>query len=932
VFLVSYFPVAAQEFGSLKINGLPEAEYYNSVQDEYGYMLFATDIGLVRWDGEEAMVYNSNNLLPGNMVFRVEKLKKGVLLYVHGYGLYRYSNGNVFRYKINNIIPELSNEKVSPVPIIIEDSIFLNYHDKVLQLSDDLENISYCKKFYVETPNYPNTGKQKFTIFKYRTKMFYLVHSENITPKPFREFNSFLKYTCKYSNNNFVYLHDLNIIQNFGKRTIDKLGGVESIIRMPITFADIVGGVKFIGMKGESLAFLDSSKLEFKPVYGIKNNVNGISQDRNGSYWISAGNAGVFKLRFKHTFKLVTKKNVSVLKVESGNLLVGTTDGTFGYITKRSVLRKINQSDKRINDLAYCPNGIALSNGYIYNTQQKSLSRFNPYSNSKILLSDQDVLTISGWSTFISSSLSEIDSVTTKIEIRQKNLTSNVNCAVRIDNSKLYYIGTTKGIGILNLKERKYSKLIFGTMIDSSFINCLGPNDMGGTLVCTKKSVSLVDGGKIRNLIKLSQKKEHNITCVLSVGEKILLGTTNGVLIYQYNASTNKWKFKRLVSVPIFPSKYINRMAYLDKHFYIGTSKGLICLSESEFDLLPEFYADFILEKVFKAKKQLISLDELSIMDSEYLRFVYNMSDLEGLNDGIHFEYRIFRRGYSDDQLWIETDNPEVIAANLKHGKYILEVKPLIMGLKTSQRALSISFQVKSPFYRREMFPWVIFSVLFLFVLYFVIIRIKMNKTSMELSKTKISLLKSALNPHMIFNSLSTLQSLFLGGREKQAAEQIGHFTKFLRYNLNNYSLTLVPVKSELNYLGNYLELEKARRLDNLEYQFEYNNSELTDRNLIPSMLLQPIVENCIVHHKTGMNIKVLISVRSIESGVQICILDNGGGIENVDDFKKEGRGLSIIDQIIKHFNKMNPTKIVLIYENGELDQEPGTLVKLTLV
>jgi len=111
IFLLSFANLQGQKYIAVKVEGLPQAEYYNCVQDEQGYMLFASDAGLIRWDRHIAVVYDYTNGLPDNSVLWVEKLTKGNLSYNNGYGLYKYLKGKIFRYRINDIIKTLSDER-----------------------------------------------------------------------------------------------------------------------------------------------------------------------------------------------------------------------------------------------------------------------------------------------------------------------------------------------------------------------------------------------------------------------------------------------------------------------------------------------------------------------------------------------------------------------------------------------------------------------------------------------------------------------------------------------------------------------------------------------------------------------------------------------------------------------------------------------------
>ena len=185
--------------------------------------------------------------------------------------------------------------------------------------------------------------------------------------------------------------------------------------------------------------------------------------------------------------------------------------------------------------------------------------------------------------------------------------------------------------------------------------------------------------------------------------------------------------------------------------------------------------------------------------------------------------------------------------------------------------------------------------------------------TQMEISKVEnlMSLLKyselkalqSQINPHFLFNVLNTMASLIRTNPEK-AREVTIDLSKYLRYNLDN-NLKSVELIKELNQIDTYIKIEKARFGDKLN--IIYNVDESLYNFQIPSLIIQPLVENSIKHGilKKRENGCVKIIVKKIDKDIEVIIEDDGVGIEqtiidNLDKQIQENIGLKNVHQRLK--------------------------------
>jgi len=157
-----------------------------------------------------------------------------------------------------------------------------------------------------------------------------------------------------------------------------------------------------------------------------------------------------------------------------------------------------------------------------------------------------------------------------------------------------------------------------------------------------------------------------------------------------------------------------------------------------------------------------------------------------------------------------------------------------------------------------------------------------------ELAVYEQKALHLQMNPHFIFNCLGSISSFIVKNSTDAAIKYLAKFSKLMRLTLEYSKETLIPIDKEIESLQNYLELEQLRF--NNSFQFTINKSdEIEDDVALPPLLLQPFVENAIIH---GMNPKVttgLITVNfSIKGDSLVCVVtDNGIGINKSKAMKE---------------------------------------------
>jgi sensor histidine kinase YesM len=164
-------------------------------------------------------------------------------------------------------------------------------------------------------------------------------------------------------------------------------------------------------------------------------------------------------------------------------------------------------------------------------------------------------------------------------------------------------------------------------------------------------------------------------------------------------------------------------------------------------------------------------------------------------------------------------------------------------------------------------------------------------------SQAELKALKAQINPHFLFNSLNTVASL-TNTDPRKAEEAILMLADVFRYTLSSSNREFVTLQDELDFLDSYLDVEKARFGDRLEVAKSVQPEILSTP--IPSLILQPLVENCLKHGTTKEG-KAKIEIRCYLDGdtVNIEVRDQGRGVP--EEVKKgiytKGTGLRIVNE-----------------------------------
>ncbi len=226
-----------------------------------------------------------------------------------------------------------------------------------------------------------------------------------------------------------------------------------------------------------------------------------------------------------------------------------------------------------------------------------------------------------------------------------------------------------------------------------------------------------------------------------------------------------------------------------------------------------------------------------------------------------------------------------------------------------------------------------------------------MQKSKMELMELNVKMAESKflnlrlqMNPHFLFNSLSSIQHLIVSQQTTRAYKYLTVFSNFLRSMLKHAEKNFIPLDEELKILNMYTELESLRFDQSFHYEVLVDDGLSGEEVLVPSLLVQPFAENAIWHgllHKEGEK-KLHISFSADTDDQLVCVVeDNGVGRKRSEEIQKnkisslvhESRGIQIIKERLELLQKKTgkPATVTFTDLYTETGEVAGTRVTIII-
>jgi len=332
--------------------------------------------------------------------------------------------------------------------------------------------------------------------------------------------------------------------------------------------------------------------------------------------------------------------------------------------------------------------------------------------------------------------------------------------------------------------------------------------------------------------------------------------------------------------------------------------------------------------------------------DDNFIQFEFVALDY---TNPVKNKYAYKLAGLHDDWIYCNTQRHATFT-NLHPGNYVFHVKGANNDGVWNESGASLPFVVNPPFWRAWWFQLVaVLLSLALLMLFVRQVRERLRakaELNKKISELKLKALRAQMNPHFIFNTINSIQYYISSDAQKLAFQYLSKFARLMRMVLDNSEKASQTIGEELEALRLYLELESLRFEGKFSYTIDVSPEIDLLHDEIPTMLIQPFVENAIQHglsrslKKGALNIKLDLQNRTL-----ICMIeDNGIGIEKSLELKEQengnsfhkSAGIKVSQERLETLNalrkKGKAIEIVdLCRENGQNGCRKGTRVKIAI-
>jgi ligand-binding sensor domain-containing protein len=479
------------------------------------------------------------------------------------------------------------------------------------------------------------------------------------------------------------------------------------------------------------------------------------------------------------------------------------------------------------------------------------------------------------------------------------------------------------------------NKALFGLACDSSGMLWIGSED--GLFACNPVTHTLwrtlKEDNKIGVVVRICPDSAQNIWFNSNSGYWCWLRKTDKVVHFEYSLGLPR----------------------TDAGIFYPTADGLVYGGGK--DAVVKFYPDRLMNYRVTARTKILD----AIVDDTVAAPVINEDgrpqltlgpdhgslsvDFDVINYDLIGTNQYFYRLSPGDNGWTRSESGHLVFYNLQPGSYTLEVKGASKLTGNFTNTDSLDIIVHPYWYRSTWFK--IASILFICLVAWWLVRYRISMVRKEgdlrrkMAELEMMALRAQMNPHFIFNSLNSIENFIMQNERRLASDYLHKFATLIRLILENSRLQSVPLAKDMEAMQLYVDLEKLRFEDKFRYITEIDEELLHGDYGVPPLLIQPFVENAIVHGLAPSESKDLylrISIRPDNGYIRYLIEDNGIGRSESMAYGRKYRqghvslGLQIIRERMDVINRQNRTESTLeIIDLHDGDRPAGTRVLLSI-
>lgn len=953
--------------------GLPSNETYYVFEDSRHYMWVATDLGVVRYNGNKFEQFN----LPDNVVFQIREDSKGrVWFFSHKALLAYFENEKMHLYKYNQNIAKRI-EKINIVDAYVDE----NDNISLVSILDSSYTISAGGLISAVKTIQSSTKKSTFEISITKEKACFTrmpqrfpFDADSISiivnwqsgkvkydiPVSYRGFSHF---GGIMSTEGDIYFFFSKIIVKLSKDGSYKIAQAQNeILALKMWGNNIWVGMFKTGailLNGKTLHSVDESVLTGK-------SVTSINSDYENGLWFSTLENGVYYVKNTNILHIGSedKTNVYVSRMAKLNdsvLVFAKTNGLYVYANGISKFMLPLPNITTFDMFADNTKTFFYFGSTPYITEIKKVN--TPYFNCLYsLVSPSETVRLNRDSFITNSPFGLILFKSSYTSGALPNLTYDKGYGTQnsfffhkpaqpyLDEKRNLWAAANDGLFKNSKTYDTMMRFLPGSALLANGVTCIRQMEKEYLAIGVRShGVALLkDTTIICNITENEGLLSNKIRYLLPVKNQLWAATAKGISVIVFSSySPLQYSITNIGKNDGFYNITINQLMPFGNKIAAATSNGIYFIGNTEAFLGKQFPpVPFYINTINTYLGDKTNISSLLLPYSNNRLVVkYNAVSFNAY-ENTRYQYR-FTGG---DTAWHTTTNTELLLENLEPGRYNLQIKAVIPAQHRQSALQTISITIQKPWWQNNWLRLLAALLTAGLVFWFVKNRIRKVKAeakrktelNAKLAELEQTALRSQMNPHFIFNCLTSIQQLIISGNKIDASEYLVKFARLIRKTLDMSAKPFIPISEEKAYLEEYLLLEQLR----LSGQFEYNVNVAggidAANTFIPNMMVQPIVENCVRHGiKSLEGRKGLINACFSRSGnsVACTITDNGVGRKGISSFsentftKHKSYGMDIIQKRLETFAEYNEGESGISIEDlYDADGKPcGTKVILLL-
>lgn len=920
--IVLFFGIqaSAQRYSFLTYNtaqGLPQSQVNSITQDNDGYLWVGTLGGLAKFNGKDFQSYSTENGILNNRVKLIKSIGDAIWVGHEG-GVSKIQSNKISKWAFSQDFKTTSVSEIVVFKnrIIVASNgggLFELRNNQLVQLKINGGSkvvFNLAEQAQIQLYQEDDLSIRDLLIFEnhlYIGTRAGVIKTSDL--KTFRHIKALDDYNVsgieKQGNKLFITTFNDGLLE-YGLSTekLNIIQGIDSLLSLRGCLFDSKGNL-WINTNGGVYRIKDGKiSLQLNQYNGMPmESIRCIFEDKKGNLWMGSDGKGLLRfpgemfIYFDENTNMTSGLALNMNQDLYGNYWIGTFDGGLMQMTKNKEITPVILENSstiwtsmlNVDGLNWFGTGsglVALKGTKV----QKTLYTEDGLPGDKITA----LLKMSSNSFYIGGSNGVSFYNKGKIKPVNNDEVTNVRDFCQIGEN--IYCATDKGLFLIKSNrlelQKRFKKTIYSLEKDS----------FNSLWIATEEGLYCLKNGQIKQVLFSKVPSSNYINFLNYSNQQLYVGTNNGIFVLSDLEKKTISVVNYGIAEGVVDLETNINSSFIDRNgrLWFGTASGLVSFLPIKHD--KGFSSPILILKHILINYQSIEFSKYADgIDKNglpiNLKLPYSKNNLTFEMDGISLanypgmQFQFWLEG--QDNNWSPLNNNTTITfSGLSAGIYILHARCVdSKGIASDE--IKFEFVVKQAFYKTWWFILLVLVLLAYFVFRIFRFRLKRERETNEKEKMgyksrllalEQKSLNASMNRHFIFNSLNSIQ-YFINTQDRLSANRfLTNFAKLIRKNLDSSDDgNLVSLSQELERLELYMSLEAMRFKDRFDYKINCDENIDAESVIIPAMMLQPFIENSIIHGILPDETKKgLITVDITFKGemLTIKIEDNGVGIE----------------------------------------------------